>query len=212
MYDYFRGAVVERSPGHVVLDVGGIGFRLEIPASTYERVREAEERARGAPVRLLAHLHVREDDLRLYGFFTEGERRLFQHLLTIKGIGPTLALNILSGSSIPDIVGAIKGGDARFLDRIKGVGKKTAERVVLELRDKADQILAAIASAPLAAASGPAPGAAGAAADDAARALVSLGFSPAVARKAVEAAIPAAGGANGVTVERLVREALRHTS
>src|SRR5262245_51550489 len=132
MYEFFRGTVAERSPAHVVLDVGGIGFRLEVPASTSERVREAE--ARG-PVKLLAYLQVREDALRLYGFATAAERRMFEQLLTIKGIGPAIALNILSGSTIPDIVRAIKVGDFRFLDRIKGVGKKLAERVVLELRE-----------------------------------------------------------------------------
>src|SRR5579862_57596 len=111
MYDFFRGLVAEKSPSHVVLDVNGVGYRLAIPTSTYERIREAGP---AAPVKLLAHLAVRDDALELFGFATEGERRLFDHLLGIKGIGPRLALNIVSGSSIPDIVRAIRDGDARF--------------------------------------------------------------------------------------------------
>jgi Holliday junction DNA helicase RuvA len=201
MYDFLTGKVADKSPTRVVLDVNGIGYRLEIPVSTYERVQEAGAR----PVRLLTHLHVREDDLRLYGFATEGERRLFEHLLTIKGIGPVIALNILSGSGVHDVVRAIKDGDTRFLTRLRGVGKKTAERVVLELRDKAADLLPASAAAPAAQAS---PG------EDAVRALVSLGYSPAVARKAVDEAAPicaASANGGGVRVESLVKEALRHT-
>jgi holliday junction DNA helicase RuvA len=205
VYDFFRGTVAEKSPAHVVLDVNGVGYRLEIPTSTYERVREAG----GSPVKLLAYLQVRDDALKLFGFSTEGERRLFEHLLTIKGVGPTIALNILSGSSIPDIVKAIKHGDARFLDRIRGVGKKIAERVVLELREKADVLLSALAAAPL---SGRPAAPASGAADDASRALVSLGFTPAVARKAVDAAVLALNGTSEPAVETLVKEALRHTS
>jgi Holliday junction DNA helicase RuvA len=206
VYDFFRGVVAEKGPGHVVLDVAGVGYRLEVPGSTYERVREAG----GGVVKLLAYLHVREDDLRLYGFATEGERRLFGHLLTIKGIGPTIALNILSGSSIPDIVRAIKDGDARFLDRIRGVGKKTADRVVLELREKADAILSSLAQAPLGLRSGAAP-AASAISDDAARALMSLGFQAPIARRAVDAALATIEPKNP-PIEALIKEALRHTS
>jgi len=201
MYDSFTGRIIEKSPTSVVLDVGGVGYRLEIPVSTYEKVREAGER----PVRLLAHLSVRDDDLRLYGFATEAERRLFQHLLTIKGIGPTIALNILSGSSVQEIVRAIRDGDTRLLDRIRGVGKKTAERVVLELREKAAELSASIA---------PAARKVAAPSEDAFRALISLGYTPALARKAVEAAIEALSraGTGLPAVEALVKEALRHAS
>lgn len=202
MYDYFSGRVADKSPTRVVLDVGGVGYRFEVPVSTYEKVQEAG--ASGGPVKLLAHLVVREDDLKLYGFATEAERRLFEALLTIKGIGPTIALNILSRSHVNDVVRAIKQGDTRFLDTIRGVGKKTAERVVLELREKADALLASASAAPLA----------GAPSDDAVRALVSLGYSAAVARKAVDAATEVCAGAangQGIRVEMLVKEALRHT-
>ena len=209
MYDFFRGTVAEKSPAHVVLDVGGIGYRLEIPTSTYDRVREAGAQ----PLKLLAYLVIREDARKLFGFATEGERRLFQHLLDVKGVGPTIALNILSGSSIPDIVGAIKGGDFKFLDRIRGVGKKTAERVILELREKADAILSSLAAAPLSPHAA-AASAAGATSDDASRALIALGFTPVVARKAVEAALASLGDGEKTPppVEKLIKEALRHTS
>ena len=206
MYDYFRGLVAEKSPAHVVLDVGGIGYRLEVPASTYERVRDAGDKQ---PVKLLAFFHVREDQHKLFGFFTEGERRLFEQLLTIKGVGPTIALNILSGSSIPDIVRAIKDGDASFLDRIKGVGKKTAERVVLELREKADAILSSLARLPSGGVQPPSNG--NAISDDALRAMISLGFTAVVARKAVDAAVHSLGGTTD-GVERVVKEALRQTA
>jgi Holliday junction DNA helicase RuvA len=200
MYDFFVGTVAEKGPTRVILDVNGIGYRFEIPVSTYEKVHEAG----GRPVKLLAYLHVREDDLKLYGFATEAERRLFEHLLTIKGIGPTIALNILSGSTVHDIVRAIRDGDTRFLYRLKGVGKKTAERLVVELREKANELLPAAA-----------PGAAAGPAEDAVRALMSLGYSAQVARRAVDqAAEVCAASANGggVRVEALVKEALRHAS
>jgi Holliday junction DNA helicase RuvA len=198
MYDFFIGKVAAKTPTSVVLEVGGVGYRFEIPLSTYDKIREAG----GGPVRLLAHLHVREDALRLYGFATEDERRLFQHLIEIKGIGPQIALNILSGTSVGEFVQALRAGDTRFFDKIRGVGKKTAERVLLELREKAEA-LAPGGSTP--ALVGPA--------DDAVRALVSLGYTPVVARKAVDAAIEARGARGSGTearVEELVKEALRH--
>lgn len=201
MYDFLVGKVADKSPTRVVLDVNGVGYRLEIPVSTYEKVQEAGPR----PVKLLTHLHVREDDLRLFGFATEGERRLFEHLLTIKGIGPVIALNILSGSGVADIVRAIKDGDTRFLTRLRGVGKKTAERVILELREKADQLAVSTGAAPAAASPG----------EDAVRALMSLGYSAAIARRAVDAAAEicaAEANGDGVRVESLVKEALRHTA
>jgi Holliday junction DNA helicase RuvA len=137
MYDFFTGRVASKSPTSVVLDVGGVGYRLEIPVSTYERLQDAGER----PVRVFAYLHVRDDALKLYGFASEAERRLFEALLSVKGIGPVIALHVLSGSGVADTVRAIKDGDTRALHGLKGVGKKTAERIVLELKDKADHLM-----------------------------------------------------------------------
>ncbi len=199
MYEHFTGKVAARTPTSIVLDVGGVGYRFDVPISTSEKVQEAG----GGPVRLLAYLHVRADALRLYGFATEAERRVFERLIDVKGIGPQIALNILSGSTVAEILRAIKRGDTGFLCRIRGVGKKTAERVILELRDKADGLFP-----------GPEAPAAAAPVEDAVRALVSLGYTLAHARKAVEAALQARGatGRNGgaVRVEELVKEALRH--
>jgi Holliday junction DNA helicase RuvA len=207
MYDFFIGKVAARTPTSLVLDVGGVGYRFEVPISTSEKVGERTREAPSGTVRILAHLHVREDALKLYGFATEAERRLFEHLIGIKGIGPQTALTILSGASVSEFVRAIKGGDARSLERIKGIGKKTAERVLLELREKADLLLAGTEAEPPHV-SGPA--------EDAVRALMSLGYGPAIARKAVDAAVEAQGGParNGAVlrVEDLVKEALRHAS
>lgn len=211
MFEFIRGRLEERGPAHAVLDAGGVGYRLEIPASTFDRIRDLPPQSE---TRLLVHHVVREDEWRLYGFATEAERRLFTHLLGVKGVGPAIALHILSGSTIPEIVRAIKDGDARFLDRVKGVGKKTAERVVLELREKADQVLSSLAAARPP--SSGAPTSASAHGEDAARALRALGFTEPVARRAVDQALAAIGAAPGgaapPTLERVIKEALRHAS
>lgn len=222
VYDHFVGRLVEKGPTSLVIEAGGVGYRLDVPLSTYERVK-----AKGPDdiVRVLAFLHVREDDLKLYGFATAAERRLFSHLITIKGVGPGIALQVLSRHSVVDVCRAIRDEDTRFLDKIPRVGTKTAERIVLELRGKEDilEIEAAAledaraesgAAGPSAgAAAGGRPGAARGAGveDDASRALVSLGYTPAVARRAVEAAVQALGrqGEGVPAVERLVKEALR---
>jgi len=209
VFEYIRGRIEERGPAHVVVDVGGIGYRVEIPASTYDRVRDLPPKSEA---RFLVHHVIREDAWKLFGFATDAERRLFLHLLDIKGVGPTIALNILSGSSIPEIVRAIKDGNAGFLDRIKGVGKKTAERVVLELKEKADQILSSLAASPSGGSAS--TQSATAVGEDAVRALRALGFTEQIARKAVEAAHAAIAGAGAASpsVERLIKEALRHAS
>ncbi len=212
MYNHFVGRLVEKQPTQVVIEAGGVGYRLDIPVSTYERLPDGGS---PTPARLLAYLHVREDQLRLFGFATEAERRLFEHLLDVKGVGPTIALHILSATSVAEIVRAIRDGDSRFLDKIKGIGKKTAERIVLELKEKADQHeppRAARAGEPGVPAGAPGSTQAG---EDAVRALVSLGYTPGVARKAVGAALEALGTkatAQDVPVEKLVKDALRHTT
>ncbi len=221
MYDHFVGRLVEKGPTSLVIEAGGVGYRLDVPLSTFERVK-----AKGPDdvVRVLAFLHVREDDLKLYGFATPAERRLFGHLITIKGVGPAIALQVLSRHAVADVCRAIREGDARFLDKIPRVGTKTAERIVLELRGKEDLLeieAAALEDARADSATGRSA-AAGAGArppgasrstveEDAARALVSLGYTPAVARRAVEAAVQALGrqGEGVPAVERVVKEALR---
>lgn len=126
-----QGKLVERDPGRIVVDVLGVGYEVFVPMSTYTMLS-----ALGSDVTLDIHTHIREDILALYGFASKRERLIFEKLLTISGIGPKLAIGILSGGSVEDVVTAIKRNDLPRLTRIPGVGKKTAERIVMELRDK----------------------------------------------------------------------------
>ena len=127
MYDFLEGTVDRCSPTLCCLNVGGVGYRLLTPVSTYERLREARQQAR--PVRVLTHLQMlsQQDELRLYGFASEAERSLFLALIKVQGIGPVSALSVLSAASPADVVRAIQGGDAKVFRRVKGVGKKTAK-------------------------------------------------------------------------------------
>ena len=126
------GRLAAKAPDHVILDVGGVGYLVHIPLSTFYDLPEAE-----SPASLWIHTHVREDALSLYGFLTERERALFLMLLDVAGIGPRVALTVLSGIPPTDLVEALRGQDARRLMAVPGVGKKTAERMVLELAEKA---------------------------------------------------------------------------
>jgi holliday junction DNA helicase RuvA len=126
-----RGKLAEKEPARVVIDVGGVGYEVFIPTTTFTAMPNA-----GAEVSLDIHTHVREDALSLYGFSSRQERRVFERLISISGIGPKLAVTILSGGSVDGLVGAIRRGDLARLTSIPGVGKKTAERIVVELKDK----------------------------------------------------------------------------
>jgi Holliday junction DNA helicase RuvA len=131
MIGQLRGVLLEKRPTEVLLDVGGVGYRVHIPLSTFYALGELH-----ATASLLIHTHVREDALALYGFLTAREKHLFELLLSASGVGPALALKILSGMSVEELVPAVRAGDLVQLTRIPGVGKKTAERIVVELRDK----------------------------------------------------------------------------
>ncbi|CAN5253632.1 Holliday junction branch migration protein RuvA [soil metagenome] len=133
-----EGRLAATSIDEVVIEVGGVGYRIEIPLSTYEALP-----AEGEEARLLTHLHVREDELTLYGFASGRERRLFATLIGVTGIGPRLALHVLSRLTPERFVGAILRGDLATLTGISGVGRKTAERMVLELKDKVVDIAGA---------------------------------------------------------------------
>lgn len=126
-----RGKLTEKEPARVVIDVGGVGYEVFIPTTTFAAMPNA-----GVEVSLDIHTHVREDALSLYGFSSRQERRVFERLISISGIGPKLAVTILSGGSVEGLVGAIRRGDLARLTSIPGVGKKTAERIVVELKDK----------------------------------------------------------------------------
>ena len=131
MIAYIRGVLTEKEPTRVVVEAAGVGYELLIPLSTYDkRPRE------GGEVKLLAHHSVREDDETLFGFATADERELFARLTSVSGVGPKIAIAILSGASIGELAMAITAGDARRIAALKGVGKKTAEKICVELRDK----------------------------------------------------------------------------
>jgi Holliday junction DNA helicase RuvA len=134
---YLQGRVLERSPERLLVDVGGVGYELLVPVSTFY---EVERRAAGGDphpaVALHVHTHLREDGITLFGFWTAREKRLFEKLIAVSGIGPRLARVVLSGMPPGELAGAIAGGDAARLATIPGIGRKTAERMVLELRDK----------------------------------------------------------------------------
>ena len=131
MIGSLRGKLVDKRPNQVLLEVGGVGYQVQIPLSTFATLGPLE-----SEVALLIHTHVREDQLALYGFLTAREKHCFELLISASGLGPSLALKILSGMSIEELVPAIHKGDLAELVRIPGVGRKTAERIVVELRDK----------------------------------------------------------------------------
>jgi Holliday junction DNA helicase RuvA len=130
MYDYIKGKLAYKGPTHVVVDAGGVGYHIVISLNTFERIKNQEE------CKLFISFQVREDSHTLYGFFEEGERRLFEHLISVSGIGPSTARMILSSITPSEIQTAIIQADIKLIQRIKGIGPKTAQRMVLELQDK----------------------------------------------------------------------------
>ena len=131
MIAHLRGKLAQKEPARVIVDVNGVGYEVFIPLTTFTALPAA-----GSDVSIDVHTHVREDMIALYGFSTRRERTIFEKLMTISGIGPKLAVTILSGGSVEDLVGAIRRADLARLTAIPGVGRKTAERIILELKDK----------------------------------------------------------------------------
>jgi Holliday junction DNA helicase RuvA len=177
-----------------VIDAGGVGLRVLIPLSSYDPSLKTDDRTR-----LLTHLHVREDAMTLYGFATEGERELFEILISVSGIGPPMARQILSGVSVTELRRLISTGDAKGLTRIKGIGPKLAQRLLLELKDRVP------ATGPED--SGGAEGSASGPVEEAVAALTALGAEPGRARKTVSDVLKGAG--DELPVEELIRQALR---
>ena len=136
MIAFLRGRVLEKHPNRLIVDVGGVGYDVAVPLSTFYTAEDA-----GAEIALRVHTHVREDQIALYGFATALELAAFERLIAVSGIGPKLALSVLSGIESRDLIGAIQRGDVARLTRIPGVGKKTAERIVVELRDRLPKAL-----------------------------------------------------------------------
>ena len=186
-----RRKLLQKHPNRVILDVGGVGYDVQVPLSTFYSIGDA-----GGDVSLRVRTHVREDAIALYGFLTALELDLFDRLIAISGIGPKVALAVLSGIEAGELVRAVRGQDVARLTRIPGVGKKTAERIGLELKDK-------LPSAPSA---GDAAVAGGDLRDDVISALVNLGYQRASAEKAVDAELKKSPDA---PFENLLRGALR---
>ncbi len=201
MYDSIQGRLSVREPARVVVEAAGLGYLLEVPLSTFDALP-----APGADVRLLLHLVVREDVWRLFGFGSGRERDVFRDLLRVSGVGPVVALALLSGLGPEPLVRAVAEGDARALTRVKGVGKKTAERIVLDLKDRwgGEAFRRGAAAGGLAR-----PGAGPQA--EAVRALEALGLERGEAEERVARLLadPGAAGSTPPSVAELVRRALR---
>jgi Holliday junction DNA helicase RuvA len=192
-----RGSLIEKHPTHALVDVEGVGYELQIPFSTFERLPEL-----GGRVALLTHLVVREDALHLFGFATGEEREIFRHLLSVSGVGPKIALAVLSGIDGTRFRQAVTAGDVDLLRTIPGVGKKTAERLIVELRDRLPRVgdespeerAARALGCPIEVYR------------DAIAALVSLGYTQAAASAAARRVL--ADGAGPVELDELVKRAL----
>jgi Holliday junction DNA helicase RuvA len=195
---FLRGALRARTPERVVLDCGGVGYEIAISLETFARI---ERVTLGGELELEIHTHVREDALALYGFATAREKLLFEKLIAVSGIGPRLAQVVLSGMAPDDLLAALAAGDLARLVTIPGVGKKTAERMVVELRDKVQALAAELPSTKASATGG--------SDSDLAAALVNLGYKPSQAEAAVAAARKEAAAA---PFGELLRLALRRLS
>jgi len=191
MIGSLRGKLTEKRPNQVLLEVGGVGYQVQIPLSTFASLGALHDEAA-----LLVYTHVREDQISLYGFQTAREKHCFELLISASGVGPALALKILSGMSLEELVPAIRAGDLAQLVRIPGVGRKTAERIVVELRDKL-----AVMDVPGAGK----PATRSQLESDVASALVNLGFET----RAVEHAIEKSRAASNGDFEALLRNSLQ---
>jgi Holliday junction DNA helicase RuvA len=192
-----EGILRTKSPTEVLIDVNGIGFAISIPLSTYEKLD-----AVGSRVVLLTVLHVREDAMQLFGFATEEERRVFKLLISVSGIGPKIAQSVLSGMNAEELKSHLGSGNITALTSIPGVGRKTAERLVVELRDKIGNPLSESGSVI------PADAEAASVRFEALRALVSLGYSQQAAERSIRLALKESGGSI-LLLEELIKRALR---
>ena len=190
MIAHLRGRILEKHPSHLILEAAGVGYQVTISVPSFSGLP-----SEGAEVSLYIHTHVREDTLSLYGFLRREEKQLFERLIGVSGIGPRLAITVLSGIAADALVTALRGNDITVLTRIPGVGKKTAERMMLELRDKLEGLAAA-----------PAPAPAMRVEEDVVSALVNLGYQRTPAEHAAKRAVERAG--NGASFEQIFRQTM----
>lgn len=204
MIEHLRGTLITKEPGHVVVECGGVGYGLEVPHSTFQALP-----AEGTEARLFVHLQMRESEIALFGFATVQERRLFRIALGVPSIGPKLALVLLSTLTIAELIRAVREGDMALLTSVPGIGKRTAERLIVELREPLARIAGGLVSElPLAEAEGePVPGLTREMRDQAVQSLIALGTKPAVAARAVSKAARLL--TEPPSVETLVKEGLR---
>jgi Holliday junction DNA helicase RuvA len=198
---HLRGKLLLKQPSLVIVDVAGVGYEVNIPLSTFYELAEV-----GSDLSLSIHTHVREDSLQLFGFRTKHEKEMFLKLTSVSGIGPKLAITVLSGIPVTELVAAIRTNDLPRLTSIPGVGRKTAERMVVELRDKLGAAWAP--DTEIGQTATPSSGGA-AVVDDTVSALISLGYQKAVAERAV-AAVMREGGDQ--TIESVLKRSLRQLS
>lgn len=195
-----RGSILEKHPNRIVVDVNGVGYEVFVPLSTFYGLGDA-----GSAIAVRIHTHVREDALLLYGFATLLEQELFERLIGVSGIGPKVALAVLSGIEPLELIRAIERGDLARLTAIPGVGKKTSERIVLELKDRLPR------PQPVAI-GGDAPPESSIVRDDVVSALVNLGYHRPLAEKAADAALKTIGPASERGFERILKQALREVA
>jgi holliday junction DNA helicase RuvA len=202
MIAHLNGTLLSKEPNSVIVDVSGVGYEVTIPLSTfYELANE------GSDVQLRIYTHVKEDALQLYGFKTERERKLFVNFISVSGIGPKIGIALLSGMSADELINSIKTNSLARLTLIPGVGRKTAERLIVDLREK----MTALAASQVETTSGLEPAASGASPEDGVRsdalsALLNLGYQRSSAEKAIDAVLNDGGE---MTVESVLRRGLR---
>jgi holliday junction DNA helicase RuvA len=192
MYEYIQGKLVEKNPAYAVVDVNGIGYLLNISLHTYSQLREDEQ------CTLYTHLVVREDDQLLYGFYEPGERELFRQLISVSGVGVNTARIILSSLTPNEVVRAIAEGDSAILQRVKGIGAKTAQRVIIDLKDKVSRELVPYEKT---------GNLHNTKREEALSGLIILGFPKMIADKALNRIIESEG--TGLSVEQLIKHALK---
>lgn len=191
MYEYFNGKLAHKAPTHVVLDVGGIGYYVHISLHTFSQIKDQEQ------CKLFISFQVREDSQTLYGFASEGEKKLFENLISVSGIGPNTGRIILSSNTPEEIQSAIVNGQVALIQKIKGIGPKTAQRLILELQDKLKkQGVDPLTSLPL---KQSVP-------DEALSALIMLGFTKLASEKVLQTLIQSN---TDLTVEDLIKQALK---
>lgn len=195
MIAYLKGKLIHKSPISVIVDVQGVGYEAFIPLSTYYELPET-----GATVAFRIHTHIREDILKLFGFLTEEEKRVFETLIAVNKVGPKMALTILSGLSVSALLAAVSNNDVDRLNSIPGVGRKTAERLILELKDKLENMQGEEGIASI-------PSSSNGMMEDALSALMNLGYKRPQAENALKMA--SANFGSDATLEQLIKESLK---